>query len=80
MEAILPQGGVVCFPRFKNELNIDTEKFYNILMNKYQTMVGPGHWFSMPDTYMRIGFGWTDDIVFKKGLENISAAIDESLI
>jgi len=79
MEAVLPQGGVVCFPRFKEELNIDTSKFYQLLMHKYQTMVGPGHWFEMADNYMRIGFGWTDDIVFKKGLENISAAIDESI-
>ena len=79
MEAILPEGGVVCFARFKNEVPINTQLFYNILMNKYQTMVGPGHWFAMPDTYMRIGFGWTDDIIFKNGLENISAAIDECL-
>ncbi len=79
MEAVLPQGGVVCFSRFKEDLNIDTAKFYSLLMNKYQTMVGPGHWFEMPDSCMRIGFGWTDDLVFKKGLENISAAIEESL-
>ena len=71
---------MVCFPRFKNELKIDTEKFYYTVMNKYQTMVGPGHWFEMPDTYMRIGFGWTDDIIFQKGLENISTAIDESAV
>ena len=43
-------------------------------------MVGPGHWFAMPDTYMRIGFGWTDTATFKIGLENISKAIDESLL
>jgi len=80
MEAVLPLGGVVCFPRFKNELAIDNEKFYALLMNKYKTMVGPGHWFAMPDSYMRIGFGWTNDTVFKQGLENISAAIDESFV
>ena len=79
MEAVLPEGGVVCFARFKNGLPIDTGQFYATLMNKYQTMVGPGHWFAMPDTYMRIGFGWTDEVVFKKGLENINAAIDECL-
>ncbi len=78
MEAVLPQGGVVCFPRFKKELTIDTEKFYTVLMNKYKTMVGAGHWFNMPDRYMRIGFGWTNDTIFKQGLENISAAMDES--
>ena len=80
MECILPKGGVVCFARFKNELQIDTVKFYDTLMNKYQTMVGPGHWFNMPDTYMRIGFGWTSDIVLQQALLNISTAIDESLL
>lgn len=79
IEAVLPQGGVVCFPRFKKEITVDTQKFYQVLMNKYETMVGPGHWFNLPDTYMRIGFGWTDELVFKKGIENISLAIDECI-
>ncbi len=80
IEAVLPQGGVVCFARFKAGLKIDADKFYLTLMNTYKTMVGPGHWFEMPETYMRIGFGWTDDVLFQKGLENISAAIDGCLI
>ncbi len=77
LEAVLPKGGVVCFPKFTNNINVDTEKFYTLLMQKYKTMVGPGHWFAMPDTYMRIGFGWTDAATFAMGLENISKAIDE---
>ena len=77
MEAVLPEGGVVCFARFTANTNIDTEKFYTILMQKYRTMVGPGHWFAMPATYMRIGFGWTDAATFQTGLQNISKAIDE---
>ena len=59
LESVLPRGGVVCFPRFKKEVGIDINKFYWLLMNQYKTMVGAGHWFNMPDTYMRIGFGWT---------------------
>ena len=47
-------------------------------MNKYKTMVGPGHWFAMPDTHMRIGFGWTDAAIFEQGLKNISQSINES--
>ncbi|MDN3656340.1 aminotransferase class I/II-fold pyridoxal phosphate-dependent enzyme [Ferruginibacter paludis] len=80
MECILPEGGVVCFARFKKELQIDTNRFYDILMATYHTMVGPGHWFGMPDTYMRIGFGWTTDLILQQGLQNISAAIDASLL
>jgi len=76
LECVLPGGGVVCFPRFKKELHIDTKKFYQLLLQQYKTMVGPGHWFSMPDKYMRIGFGWTDMATFAAGLENISRAID----
>jgi aspartate/methionine/tyrosine aminotransferase len=79
LEAVLPEGGVVCFPRFTAGIGINTEKFYSLLMQKYKTMVGPGHWFAMPDTYMRIGFGWTDAITFQNGLENISRAIDECM-
>ena len=80
LEAVLPEGGVVCFPRFTSAVKIDTEKFYSLLMQKYKTMVGPGHWFAMPDTFMRIGFGWTDTATFETGLENISKAIDEALL
>ncbi len=80
MEAVLPQGGVVCFPRFTSNTRIDTGRFYKLLMEKYKTMVGPGHWFAMPDTYMRIGFGWTDNAGFQTGLQNISRAIDECVM
>ncbi|MEO5591129.1 MAG: aminotransferase class I/II-fold pyridoxal phosphate-dependent enzyme [Chitinophagaceae bacterium] len=77
LEAVLPEGGVVCFPRLIKNIQVDTEKLYHLLMQKYKTMVGPGHWFHMPDTYMRIGFGWTDAVTFQTGLENISKAMDE---
>jgi aspartate/methionine/tyrosine aminotransferase len=77
LETILPQGGVVCFPRFKQPGEINISEFYSTLMHKYKTMVGPGHWFSMPDSYMRIGFGWVDEATLVKGLENISLTIEE---
>jgi len=78
LECILPQGGCVCFPRFKKEIRVNTKLFYEILMNSHHTMVGPGHWFDMPDTYMRIGFGWPGKLKLEKGLDNISLAIDGS--
>ena len=80
LECVQPGGGVVCFPRFNSNTGVDTRRFYTVLMEKYRTMVGPGHWFAMPDTYMRIGFGWTDSSTFQTGLENISRAIDESVM
>jgi aspartate/methionine/tyrosine aminotransferase len=80
LECVLPEGGVVCFPRFISSIHIDTGRFYKVLMEKYKTMVGPGHWFAMPDSYMRIGFGWTDGSSFETGLQNISKAIDECVV
>jgi aspartate/methionine/tyrosine aminotransferase len=77
LECILPQGGVVCFPRFKTDVAVDTNNFHQTLLHDYKTMVGPGHWFEMPDIYMRIGFGWSNAATFEQGLKNISAAIDD---
>jgi aspartate/methionine/tyrosine aminotransferase len=79
VESILPEGGVVCFPRFRSPESINTEKFYNLLMQKYKTMIGPGHWFAMPDFYFRLGFGWVDSITLTQGLENLSKAMDECI-
>lgn len=80
MEWVEPKGGVVCFPRIRNEVNIDIEKFYTVLNNKYKTFVGPGHWFEMDKQYMRIGFGWPTQNELVQGLENISKSAKESLL
>ena len=73
-----PEGGVVAFPRISSP--VDIQKFYSVLEEKYHTAVGPGHWFEMPDEYMRIGFGWPTEEQFLKGLENIDSALKESLL
>ena len=78
MEMITPKGGVVCFPRIKDTA-VDTKKFYETLNSKYQTYVGPGHWFEMPGNYMRIGYGWPTNEELKQGLKNISLCLDELL-
>lgn len=80
LEYVLPQGGVVCFPRFKNPASIDIPGFYQTLLQKYKTMVGPGHWFAMPGSYMRIGFGWPGKTAFEQGLQCISQAIRENTL
>lgn len=78
LECVLPEGGVVCFPRFRKPDEIDVDKFYRVLVQTYKTMVGPGHWFAMPDYYFRLGFGWVDQSTFTQGLKNVSKAIRES--
>jgi aspartate/methionine/tyrosine aminotransferase len=78
LEWVKPSGGVVCFPRFKIELDIDEKKFYKTLNEKYGTCVGPGHWFGMSDRYMRIGYGWPSSKELEEGLKNILAAARET--
>lgn len=75
MEWVQPQGGVVCFPRIIPA--IDTAKFYNLLLTDYKTAVGPGHWFEMPDSYMRIGYGYAERDNFEQALKNISQVLNK---
>lgn len=79
LDWVRPQAGVVCFPWIKDTVALDLDKFYHLLLHTYQTMVGPGHWFDMPGRFMRIGYGWTDELTLQKGLENISRCLDESV-
>jgi len=77
LEWIEPQGGCVCFPRIKKEIALDTIKFHEVLLNKYSTYVGRGHWFEEDDRYMRIGYSWDKTEKLQKGLENILKAVEE---
>lgn len=79
LEYVLPEGGVVCFPRIKKSSNIDIERFYEILNTEFKTYVGPGHWFNMDKDYFRIGFGWPSESELIQGLENISRALKKCL-
>lgn len=75
IEWVEPQGGVVCFPRIK--VDIDPEEFYRILNINFKTFVGPGHWFEMSKKFMRIGYGWQstrDELI--QGLKNITSTIE----
>ena len=77
-EWVEPQGGCVCFPRLRQPEKIDLGKFYHLLLEKHGTYVGPGHWFEMPDHYMRIGFGWPSKAQLEEGLGALSAAFRET--
>jgi len=78
IEWVQPKGGVVCFPRVKKEINIDLNKFYQILIDKYGTFVGIGRWFEMDDRFFRVGYGWPSEDELKGGLECITKAIEEA--
>jgi aspartate/methionine/tyrosine aminotransferase len=70
-----PAGGVVAFVRMKKEPPGGTEAFYNRLMNDHGTYVARGRWFYLPDTYFRLGFGWSTAEELKRGLACISLAL-----
>lgn len=74
LEWVRPDSACVCFPRFKPQLKVDTALFYRLLLEEHRTFVGPGHWFEMPDTFMRIGYGWPSEQAMRRGLAAIEAA------
>lgn len=73
-EWVEPRGGCVCFPRIR--VPVDLDMFYRVLLEKYGTYVGPGHWFEMPRHYMRVGFGWPTKEQLKDGLEGMVRSVE----
>ena len=78
LEWVEPQGGCVCFPRIKREIPVDPTRFHDILLNRYATYVGKGHWFEQDDRYMRIGYSWDKSEKLEKGMRNVIRAIEEA--
>ncbi len=78
-EWIEPSGGVVCFPRIKPDLKVDTKKFYELLLTDFKTYVGPGHWFEESDRSFRLGFGWPKQSELKDGLVGLEGALKKSI-
>jgi aspartate/methionine/tyrosine aminotransferase len=71
-EWVEPRGGAVCFPRMRHPERVDISKFYDILLKKYGTYTGAGHWFGMPPHYLRIGYGWPSQASLREGLQSLS--------
>ena len=72
-----PQGGVVCFPRLRED--VDPDRFYRVLNERYGVFVGPGHWFEQPRRYMRVGYGWPKPEELAGGLAGLAAAASDAL-
>jgi aspartate/methionine/tyrosine aminotransferase len=75
LEWVPPDGGVVCFPRMRQDPPGGTDGFYARLLQDHGTYVGPGHWFEMSDRYFRLGYGWPTRGELTDGLKAISAAL-----
>ena len=80
VEWVPPSGGAVCFPRIGSGVEVDLDRFYDVLIHEYGTLVGPGHWFEMDRRYMRVGFGWPSAEELEQGLQSISSALEEATV
>jgi len=72
-EWVEPSGGVVGLVRFRDEIEIDTPRFYESLLAEHGTYVGPGHWFEVDDRYFRLGYGWPTIAELRAGLAGVDA-------
>ena len=79
-EWIEPTGGVVGLVRVTPDVAIDTERFYDALLAKHGTYVGPGHWFELDDRHFRLGFGWPTVNELRAGLAALCAAASDATL
>ena len=68
------EGGVVCFPRLRPEIDVDVDGFYRALLDEHGTYVGPGHWFDQDRRFFRLGFAWPGQEELERGLEGLDLA------
>lgn len=78
LEWVPPRGGVVGFPRIRPEIEVDVDRFYEVLFEQHGTIVGPGHWFEQSRRHFRLGYGWPTLDELRGGLAAIDAALDEA--
>jgi len=69
----VPSNGGMCFPRLRGIK--DSLKFALYVMEKYSTVVSPGHYFGL-EGHVRIGLGGPGDVL-EKGLELVGKALKD---
>jgi DNA-binding transcriptional MocR family regulator len=60
--------------RFRPEVAVDTDGFYERLLAEHGTYVGPGHWFELDDRHFRLGYGWPTHDELRVGLDGLLRA------
>ena len=73
-EWVEPSGGVVGLVRFRPDVEVDTDRFYEVLLADHGTYVGPGHWFELDDRSFRLGYGWPTHDELRAGLAGLVEA------
>ncbi len=76
LEWVEPTGGVVCFPRVREEVIADMDRFYEVLNGEFGTFVGEGHWFDTTRHHFRLGYGWPPVDELEEGLRALTATAD----
>jgi len=72
IEFFRPEHGTIIFPKLSSG---ETDAFYRLLREKYETSVAPGQYFDMPQ-HFRIGIGGDPEIT-AGGLRCLGLALDE---
>lgn len=72
LSAVMTEYGTTVFPLL---VNGNAESFCNLLREKYDTTVVPGHFFEMPN-HFRIGIGGNSEVL-ASGLERLGLALDK---
>lgn len=79
LEWIVPQGGVVALPRFRDDaLDEDPESLYVALARDHRVFVVPGRCFEMDNRHFRLGFGGTATEL-RDGLERVGQVLAGSM-
>jgi aspartate/methionine/tyrosine aminotransferase len=52
---VAPDGGIMCFPKFNENLDVDSEKFGLKLINEKGVLISPGKYFGL-DGYFRLTY------------------------
>jgi aspartate/methionine/tyrosine aminotransferase len=79
-EWVEPRAGVVCFPRIRPDLDVDTDRFYGTLLDECGTYVGPGWWFDQDPRFFRLGFAWPAEEELLRGLQGLDRAVAASML
>jgi aspartate/methionine/tyrosine aminotransferase len=77
-EWVEPSGGVVGLVRFRPEVEVHTDRFYEVLLAEHGTYVGPGHWFEVDDRHFRLGYGWPTTAELQHGLLGLLSAAHDA--
>lgn len=76
VEWVPPEAGVVGLPRIRRDVDVDPEKLYRLLAEKYRTFAVPGRCFGVDNRHFRLGFGATQEEILR-GLAALERAFAE---